>query len=152
MNVADKSSRVHDAVERHAPQLKKVDFLPVQQRKFMLGVRQANEGNRFIAPVLLKGRRRIRTDRQDLNATVSKAIISISQTRQLRAAIRSRKTSQERQQHRSAAKLRQAHAPSFDILRFKIGRRVSRCDELAHAWMHFWDHWLHCIITQNLAV
>ena len=95
MGKADISIGVHDAIERHTAKLEQVHFLPVQQGNLMFGVGQADEGNRFIPPILLKGPRQIGANCQNLHPAALELIISIAQARQLRAAIRSHKAAQE---------------------------------------------------------
>ena len=61
----------------------------------MIGVWQTYKRNPFIVPVLLERRQRIRTDSQNLHAAAHELIVSITQARQLRAAVWSLKAAQE---------------------------------------------------------
>ncbi len=63
---ADIAFRIHDTVQGHASQLEKIHFLSVHARDAMVGIRQADEGNIFIPPILLERGRGIGTDRQYL--------------------------------------------------------------------------------------
>lgn len=95
MSKADISIGIHNTIERHTTELEQIHFLSVQQGNLMFNVRQANEGNRFITPILLKGRGRIRANSQNLDTAAFELTISITQARQLRATIWSHKATQE---------------------------------------------------------
>ena len=91
----------------------------------MFGIGQANEGNIFILPKTLKLLRVIRPNCQNDCAAFGEFLIFITQTRQLRATVRSHKAAQKIKHHGPAAKLRQANTPALYIIQFKIGRGVS---------------------------
>ena len=61
----------------------------------MIGVGQADERNVFIRPVLPERSRRVGTDRQDYRVPSYELFVIITQTRQLRAAVRSHEPTQE---------------------------------------------------------
>lgn len=128
MSIADISFGIDHAAQRHASQLKKVDFLPVQQGDDMVSIWQSNERDSFIAPVLLEGRKRIGAHSKDLHTATGKLIVLIAQARQLRAAVRSHKTAQECQQNGLATKIRKANRISLDIFQFKIRCQIPRCN------------------------
>lgn len=128
MGIADITIRVHDTIQRHASELEEVDLLPVKQGDPVFGVRQADERNPLFLPVLLKGFSRIGSHSQDLHTPARKLIILISQARQLRAAVRSHKAAQERQNNRPAAKIRQTDAIPLDIFQLEIRSQIPWCD------------------------
>ena len=100
MRKADIALKIHNTIQRHASQLKKIHFLLVHSGNFMIGIWQADKGNIFIAPILLECRRRIRSDRNDLGTVTFELFIFITQARQLRAAIWSHEAAQEREHNR----------------------------------------------------
>jgi hypothetical protein len=71
----------------------------------MVRVGQAKKGDLFILPVLSEGSRRIGSYGQDFCPPASELLIIISQARQLRAAVGSHKTAQERQDNRFASEI-----------------------------------------------
>src|SRR5215207_4489036 len=95
MSVTNMTFRVHDAVQRHASQLKKVDFLFIESCNFMFGIGQANERNVFFIPITLKLFRFIGANRQNDYTAFSKLLVLITQARQLRATVRSHKAAQK---------------------------------------------------------
>ena len=95
MRESDIALGVDHAVQRHTPQLEKIDLLPVRSGYRVIRVRQADKRNSFILPILLKDGQRVRPNGQDLRAAAPKLVISIPQARQLRAAVRSHETAQE---------------------------------------------------------
>lgn len=103
---ADITIGIDDTIQRHAPQLKEIHFLPVGSRHRMVRVRQADERDSFPRPVLLKARKRIGTHSQNFGAAMLELFISIPEARQLRTAIRSHKAAQKRKHDRLAAKIR----------------------------------------------
>ena len=100
MGKTDVAFGIHYTIQRHAPQLEQVDFLFVHSGNFMIGIRQTNERNFFIRPILLECRRRVRPDCQDRYIAADKFFVLITQARQLRAAIRSHESAQERKHNR----------------------------------------------------
>ena len=132
MGITDESVRIHNTVQRHATQLEEVDLLLVSQCDPVIRVRQANEGDPFITPVLLKGRRRVGSYCQDLNTATGEFFIFIPQARQLRATVRSLKATQEGQYDRPAPEVSQANRVPLNIRQLKIGRGIPRCDQLLH--------------------
>ena len=102
---ADITFGVYYAIQGHASQLEKIDFLPVRARNRMVGIWKPGKRDAFILPVLPKDRQGVWADRQDFRPTAGELLMSISQTRQLRAAMRSHKTAQEREKYRSPAKI-----------------------------------------------
>jgi hypothetical protein len=102
---ADVAFGVDHTVERHTSQLEQVDFLAVNSSNRMVRIGQADKGDPLLLPVLPKDRLGVRSDRQDLRAAACELFISIPQTRQLRAAVRSHKTAQEGKHDRPTAKV-----------------------------------------------
>jgi hypothetical protein len=122
MNITDIAVHIHDAIHGHAAELEKVDLLLVHPRNSVFGVRQADERNIFLCPILLEGFQSIRTDCHDLGTTRRKARIVITHARQLRAAMRSQKAAQKRKQHGfTSAKAGKADGISIYIIEFKSG-------------------------------
>ena len=74
---ADKSFFIDHTAQRHAPQLKEINLLPVHLRNTMIRVGQADERNFFIVPVLFKGRWRIGTDGKYLGIAPDKSLMVI---------------------------------------------------------------------------
>ena len=97
MCITDIALAIHNTTQRHASQLEQIHFLPVHSGDSMICIRQANEGNVFIPPILFESGRRIRSHRNDLCATTGELLVFITQARQLRAAVRSHKPAQERE-------------------------------------------------------
>ena len=100
------ASGIEYTVERHAPQLEEIHFLPIFSGNRMIRIGQAHKGNFFILPVLLKDGRRVGADSQDFGAATREFPIAIPQARQLRATVRSHKTAQEGKHNRFAAIVR----------------------------------------------
>ena len=97
MDEADESPPIHNRVQRHAPQLEQVDFLFVELRNLLIWIGEARVGEIIFIPILHKLLEFIWPNRQDLCFPRSEFRIPISQTRQLRAAIRSHEAAQESQ-------------------------------------------------------
>ena len=120
-------------VQWHTAQFEEIDLLPVHPGNFMIGVRQANEWNVFVRPILLKGCRRIGTDRNNLYIAVNKLLIIVTQARQLRAAVRSHESAQEgKQNNLASAKTRKADKIAVYIRKFKVGGEFSGGDQFVH--------------------
>ena len=135
MRVPDITVGINHTVQWHSPELEEVDLLPVQQSDPVIGVRQADERDPFLLPVLNKGVRRIGPNGQDLHSAACKQIIFISQARQLRAAVRSHKAAQEHQNDRLTAKIGQTDRLSLHIFQLEIRSQVPRCNQLAHSYI-----------------
>jgi hypothetical protein len=106
MRKADIAFGIDDTIQGHSPQFEQIHFLPVRPGNGMIRIGQTDERHPFIPPILLKNGRPLGSDRQDLYPTARKETISITQARQLRAAVRSHETAQEGKHHRLAAKFR----------------------------------------------
>jgi len=102
----------------------------------MLRVRQTDERDFFTAPVLLKGGRRVGSNRDNFCAAAGKITVLIPQARQLRAAIGSHKAAQECQQNRLAAKIRQSNMIALYIVQLKIRSKISRSYQFTHLFFH----------------
>lgn len=126
MDVADAPVRVHDAVERHAPQFEDVDFLTVSLRDGMIGVGQSDEWDVFFRPIFFERLRVVGSDRQNLRAAGKEIVIAVSHARQLRAAMRSKKAAQEGEDNGFlSAKTRKSDAVSVYVFEFKIGGKFA---------------------------
>jgi len=104
----------------------------------MFGIRQTDKGDLFILPVLLECRTGIRANCHDQHITICESLILITQARQLRAAVGSHKSAQERKYDRPAAQSRQTHMISLHILQFKIRSKFPRCNEFTHIGVILW--------------
>ena len=129
---ADITFGIDHAVQRHAAQLKEIHFLPVHSRNRMFGVGQSNERNLFNLPISLKCRKYVRAHRQDHRVTALELLMLITQTRQLRAAVRSHKAAQECEHHGSSLKIGQTSAVAIYIFQFEIRCNFSRGNEFTH--------------------
>lgn len=105
MSVTDIAFRIDDTVQGHAAQLEKIDFLPVRPRHQMILIGQADERDLFVLPVLSEHAWRIGSYGQDLCSAPLEFVVSVPQARQLRAAVRSHETAQERKQDGLAPKI-----------------------------------------------
>ena len=105
MSVTHIAFRIDNTVQGHAAKLEKIDFLPVRPRHLMVLIRQANEWDLFVLPVLPKDSRRIRSNGYDFHSPALEFAIAIPQARQLRAAIGSHETAQEGKDHGLAPKI-----------------------------------------------
>jgi hypothetical protein len=103
VNVADEPPAVDEAKERHATESKQADFLPVQHRNAMRRIWYPNEGQPMLVPEGLEGRRTVRANCDDLHASFDEEGVVLTQTRQLRAAVRSQEATQEGKQEDALA-------------------------------------------------
>jgi len=106
MRKADIAVRIDDTIQRHTTQFKELDLLPVFLGDQVVRVGQTDEGNPFILPILLEGRKSVWPNSQDFHTAVYKLLIFITQARQLRAAVWSHETAQEGKQDGLSAKIR----------------------------------------------
>jgi len=106
MGKADIALLIDNAAQRHTAQLKKFHFLFIHSRHTMVGISQTNKGDIFLLPIFLEHHLRIGTYCQDLHATIKEFLVIISQTRQLRAAIRSHESAQKGKQYWLTAQFR----------------------------------------------
>lgn len=81
MSKADKAFRIDHAVQRHASQLEEVDFLPIESGNRMIRVRQANERDVFILPVLLENMYGVGADRQNFRTAPGELFMLVTQAR-----------------------------------------------------------------------
>ena len=105
MGIADIPFGIDHTVQRHASQLEEVDFLPIDSGNRMVRVGQADEGDVFVLPVLLKEAYRVGSYRHNFRAAAGKFFVFVTQTRQLRAAVRSHKAAQEGEDNWLSAKI-----------------------------------------------
>ena len=134
---ADVAFGVYDAVQGHTSQLEEIDFLPVRSRNRMVRIRKPDKRDPFIFPVLLKDRQSVLPDRQDFRPTAGELLILITPARQLRAAIRSHKTTQKRENDRLPTKIRQANPVALEIMQFEIGSQLAWCNQFRHSLTSF---------------
>jgi hypothetical protein len=133
MGITDKPLAIDNAIQRHAAQFEQVHLLFVNSGNAVVRIGQADKGDVFLRPILLKGRRGIGSNRQNLRTASRKFIVLVPQARQLRAAMRSHKPAQESQNNRLAiAETRKAHGFPFDIFQFKVRRLFPGGDEFVH--------------------
>ena len=102
----------------------------------MFRIRQTNERDLFISPVLLKGCRRVGSHCKDLRTASGEFIIIITQARQLRAAMRSHKAAQEYQQNGPAVIIGQTDAVALHILQLKVRSQIPRGYQFTHLLSH----------------
>lgn len=132
MGIADIASGIYHTIQRHTSKLEKVDFLPIGPRHRMIWVRHADEWDPFLLPIFLKDRQGVGSHSQNRGAAPRERFISITQARQLRAAVRSHETAKERKHDRLATKIRKTDRPAADILQFKVWRQLAGSDQFTH--------------------
>jgi hypothetical protein len=81
MRKADIAFCIDDAIERHASQLEQVHFLPVGPGHGVVRVRQSDEGDLLILPVLLKDGQGVRTHGENFRAPAGELLIFVPQAR-----------------------------------------------------------------------
>jgi hypothetical protein len=106
MCIADITPGIDYAVQGHAPQLEEIDFLAIGSCHSVVRVRQADKRDTFIHPILLEHQRLIGPYRHNLRTATRERLVFIPKARQLRAAVRSHETAQEREHNRLTAKIR----------------------------------------------
>ena len=132
MSVTDAAILVNDADERHASEFENVDLLTIENGDAMFGVGDANEGNFFVRPILLKGGFGVWANGQDGHVALGELGMIIAEARQRRAAIRSHEAAQEVEQDGSVAKLGEADAAAVEVVDLKIGGEFARGEEVGH--------------------
>lgn len=115
MGKANMPFSVDHAIEGQSPHLEKVYFLPIDTRNAVIRIGQPGERDALLLPVLLEEACGIGAYCQDLCAALFELLVVVSQARQLRAAVGSHKTAQERQYHGFPTKIRQAYQISVYI-------------------------------------
>ena len=133
MSISDHAVRIHDADQWHASQLKEIDFLPIPSRHIVTRIGQADKRKLMFIPILSKCVLAIGTDGKNFRAASRELLIFIAQARQLRAAIRSHETAQERQHKRLAAIIGKANKFFIYILKLKLNRRFTRMQQICHS-------------------
>ena len=134
VSITDIAFAVHDTVQRHATQLKKIHFLLVYSRNTTIFIGQPNKGNLFIRPILFECWRYIGADRQNLSTSAGEFFIFIAQARQLRAAIWSHEAAQKCKHNWFAVtKIHKPHKLPVYIFQFKIRRKFARSDQFTHS-------------------
>jgi hypothetical protein len=78
MGKADIAFGIDDTVQRHPSQLEEIHFLPVPAGYRMVGIRQTDKGNSFLAPILSKRHGQVRSHSQNFCATARELLILIS--------------------------------------------------------------------------
>lgn len=142
---ADAAVFVHDAHHRHTAEFKNVDLLTIEESNAMLGIGNADEGQVFVAPILLKGGFCIRTNGEDDRAALGKLFVIVTEARQRRAAIRSHEAAQEVEQDGLVAQFGEADAASVEIVNFKI-----RCEFAWSEEFHFMSSFAFFQISLNI--
>ncbi len=92
----------------------------------MIGIGQADVGNFFLFPILLKRSPGIRPNGENLRAALREFFVLVPHARQRRAAVRSHEAAQEGQHNGSAAKIGEAHAVTAQVIEFKFGSEFAR--------------------------
>ena len=115
MGKTDKAMGVDYAYEWHAAKFKNVDFLFVAPRHCMIRIGQADKGEHFHVPIRTECTRTIGPDGKDLYSAACKLTVIISQTRQLRAAVGSKKSAQEGKHDRLAAIIHESDPAPFCV-------------------------------------
>lgn len=112
--------------QRHSSQLQNVDLLPVASGHPVIRVGHARERQPFRAPIGAECICAIRTHRQDLCTASREVVIIISESRQLRAAVWSKKTPQKDKDDRPTSILGEADDTSARVAQLKFGGKLSR--------------------------
>ncbi len=105
MNITDHAFGIDNHHQRHSSQLEEVDLLAILKRYLVIWIWQAEEWNPLRLPVRGEGFGPVGPNRQDLCTPTRELRMLVPQARQLRTAVRSHESSQERQQHRLAPEL-----------------------------------------------
>lgn len=126
MYISDAAFDIHDAIQGHASKLEKIHLLAIFLRDNVIEVGQADKWDVFFFPIFLERVHVIRADSQYLRAACREIFILIAHARQLRAAIRSQESAQERKQDGFfSAKTCQAHTIAIGIFKLEIGREFA---------------------------
>ena len=123
---------IDDGYKRHAAQLEEVDLLFIPGRDLVTRVGEADKGQGLDLPVGPEGCGRIGTDGKDVGAPLRELGVLVTQTRQLRAAVRSHKAAQERKQDRLATVIDKPHACAVRIGQFEEGSRFPGVQQFRH--------------------
>jgi hypothetical protein len=130
---SNQALRINDCHERHAPQLKHVDFLLVAQRYPVVRIRQANEGQSLGTPIEVERGRTVRTNRQDLCAATRELGVVISKARQLRATVWSAKAPQECKKDWAPAVVGETGRPPKRVHQLKLRSGLTLLQKLRHS-------------------
>jgi hypothetical protein len=118
---ANESPAVDDGVQGHPPEFEQIDFLFVGSGNPLVRVGQAGKGKLVLSPKVDKSFPGIRADRQDFRVPRGELCIPISQARQLRPAVRSKKAAQESQHDNFLpAEIGQAYSMSIQIGQLEV--------------------------------
>ena len=132
MRKTDHAMSIDDRNERHTSQLENVDFLLVALRHRMAWIGQADKWKLFRAPIKPEGRRRVRANRQNLCPAAGEFVISISQARQLRAAVGSQKTAQESQDDGPPTIICEPDTTTARVGKLEFGGSLAGLQQLSH--------------------
>jgi len=130
MYISDAAYDIDDAIQRQTSELEKIHLLAIFLRDNVIKVGQADKWDVFFFPIFLERVHVIRADSQYLRAACREIFILIAHARQLRAAMRSHESAQERKQDGFAsAKTCQAHTIAIGIFKLEIGREFAGGNE-----------------------
>lgn len=132
MDETNSSRSVHDAIQGHAPKFEEIHFLFVEPGNDMIRIGQTDERQVFAIPIGFESSSMIGSHRHDLRAARFELIVIIPEARQLRAAERSGKTAQKREEHRLAFEnYRKTDRIPIHIIQFEVGSGLARGDQSA---------------------
>jgi len=88
---ADQPFPINCSHERHAPQFEQADLLLVTLGDFVVWIRHADKWKSLAPPIAIERVCRVRPHSQNFRPTTGKLLIVIPESRQLRAAVGSKK-------------------------------------------------------------
>jgi hypothetical protein len=132
MSKPDKSMRIYHTYERHPAKFKDIDFLFILSGHCMIRVGQTDKREFFRFPIETESTRLIRPDSQYFNSPVCELVITISQARQLRAAVRSEKASQKGKHYWLSTIFQEADSVPLYIGQLELWCRFSRIKQVRH--------------------
>jgi hypothetical protein len=123
---------IHDRDEGHPPEFEDVHLLLVALSDNVPRIGKTDKGKLLGGPICAERNRRIRPDGEDVCPAAREICIAIPKARQLRAAIRSQETAEERQDHRLAVIIGEPDRATDRIGQLKRGGQLPRMKELRH--------------------
>ena len=148
MDILDDAFGVDHGHERHAPQLEQVDLLPVETGDLMIWIRDPDEWNALRAPIPAKFAGAVRANGDHFYPAAGELRVIVSQTRQLRAAVRSGKAAQESQQDEAPAKILQADKPAVRVSAPRSPGQVPAVSSALASWA---NSTARCHMPSNMA-
>jgi hypothetical protein len=97
MRIPNDTVTIENRYQRHPSEFEQVDLLAVHEGNPMFRVWQSHKRKSFDPPVQTESCRSIRTDHNDLRIPFHELLIVVPQARQLRAAVRSKKSAEKGQ-------------------------------------------------------